>query len=418
MLGVPGRGDGAVLVEDLARLLVGLRVVALPLERRERAQRGARDVGARGQHLQRGDQGVAPEQRVVAARVALRHRRRRRVDPAVGREQRVEALDAHDVVDHGALPGAERQRAVDRLAVAGAVGGDRPPGPRTPSTVTSASERLSATDVALAAPPRPRAGGRGQRLVGAAAQVGLRPAQRDQVAREVQLRAGVAALGGDVEGRRVPDRQPRLDPGLGEARARLGAPLHRRPAGVAVALRLAGAPRHRVERVRGVERDVGQADLVAVVEERRAAQRQQHHHREPGARRIALRPARGEAARVVVGARPHRPRRRRQPCLDPLDDRAHRLRLELRVHEQEVEGEVELVLALAVERHQLREVEHVGLPHEDPLRVRLVGDRAPAPQDVVDLGPVHREHLLVPARLDRAGGRPRSPRGRRAARGP
>ena len=101
----------------------------------------------------------------------------------------------------------------------------------------------------------------------------------------------------------------------------------------------------------------------------------------------------------MVGARPHRPRRRRQAGLDPLDDRAHRLRLELRVHEQEVEGEVELVLALAVERHQLREVEHVGLPHEDPRRVRLVGDLAPAAQDVVDLGPVHGEHLLVPAGL-------------------
>ena len=138
-----------------------------PLQRRERAQRRARDVGPRGQHLQRGDQRVAPEQRVVAARVALRHRRRRGVDPALGRQQRVEALDAHACsttapcqapsvsAPSTASPSRARSvaiatrpaRALDRDLGVGEVERDR---------------------VALAAPPRPRAGRRGQRLVGAA----------------------------------------------------------------------------------------------------------------------------------------------------------------------------------------------------------------------------------------------------------
>ena len=67
------------------------------------------------------------------------------------------------------------------------------------------------------------------------------------------------------------------------------------------------------------------------------------------------------------------------------------------MHEQEVERQVELVLAPAVERDQLVEVEHVGLADQDPLLLEAVAERAPAPQHVVDLGAVHGELLLEAA---------------------
>ena len=62
------------------------------------------------------------------------------------------------------------------------------------------------------------------------------------------------------------------------------------------------------------------------------------------------------------------------------------------MHEQEVEREVELVVAAAVVRDQLVEVEHVRLPHQRPLRLLRVRQLAPAAQHVVHLRPVHREH--------------------------
>lgn len=55
-----GRSPRPPLVEDLARFLVGLRIVTAALERREPAERGSGDVGTRRQHLERGDRGVAP----------------------------------------------------------------------------------------------------------------------------------------------------------------------------------------------------------------------------------------------------------------------------------------------------------------------------------------------------------------------
>ena len=81
----------------------------------------------------------------------------------------------------------------------------------------------------------------------------------------------------------------------------------------------------------------------------------------PPAQRVASRP------RVVVGARPHRPGAGGQLLLDRLDDRPQLAGVERGVHEQEVERQVQLVLAVAVERDQLVELEHVGLPHEDPV---------------------------------------------------
>ncbi len=206
----------------------------------------------------------------------------------------------------------------------------------------------------------------------------------------MQHRARVLALSGHVAGGGVADRQPRLGAVGGEAGARLAGPRHRRAALVAVAGRIAGPVRHRVERERRVELDVGQADLVAVVEERRAAQGEEQHQRGARTRLVAAGPARGEPACVVVGARPHRPGARRQPLLDRLHDRAHLRHVQGRVHEEEVEREVELVLARAVVRDQLVDLEHVGLAHEDAV---AVGDPPPALEDVVHLGAVHGEDL-------------------------
>ena len=87
----------ADLVDDLARLLVPHRVVLRALQARERAERGARHVRALGQDLQRRDEGVAAEERVEAPRVVRVGRRCRRVRPAVGREDVVEAGDAQRI---------------------------------------------------------------------------------------------------------------------------------------------------------------------------------------------------------------------------------------------------------------------------------------------------------------------------------
>ena len=105
-------------------------------------------------------------------------------------------------------------------------------------------------------------------------------------------------MGGDAAA--VGERQPRRRAGR-EAGARPAVPLHRRAALVAVALRVARAVRHRVERPRRVELGVGQRQLVAVVEERRPAQVSSISSA-ARARLVAARPARGEPACVVVGA--------------------------------------------------------------------------------------------------------------------
>ena len=80
----------AELVPDLARRLEGAAVVRASLLRRQRAQRRVRNVRTRRQHLQRGDQRVASEQRVEPARIVSRDRQRRCVRPTfvgAGRRQ-------------------------------------------------------------------------------------------------------------------------------------------------------------------------------------------------------------------------------------------------------------------------------------------------------------------------------------------
>ena len=150
-------GACAVLVADLARLLLASGSRARPA-RGERAQRRARDVGPRGQHLQRGDQRVAAEQRVVAPGVAgLRPAvSRRRASP---RRRAAGRAAAHRQRDHAPCHGPERERPATLSPSRARSVRDRD-APSRPSTATSRRRRLS-PGVPLAAPPRPRALGAG-----------------------------------------------------------------------------------------------------------------------------------------------------------------------------------------------------------------------------------------------------------------
>ena len=79
---------GPVLVHDLARLLVGLGVIVAALQRRQRSKRGPSDLGLSLHHLERCDQRVPPEQRVIAPRVLGVDGKRGRVRPASWRKHR------------------------------------------------------------------------------------------------------------------------------------------------------------------------------------------------------------------------------------------------------------------------------------------------------------------------------------------
>jgi hypothetical protein len=81
-----------VFVEDLAGLLVGLRIVAAPLPGGEGAQRRVRHLRPLGEQLERRDERVAAEQGPKATRVMLVDRRRAGVDPPVRGEHLLEQL--------------------------------------------------------------------------------------------------------------------------------------------------------------------------------------------------------------------------------------------------------------------------------------------------------------------------------------
>ena len=134
--------------------------------------------------------------------------------------------------------------------------------------------------------------------------------------------------------------------------------------------------------------DVPHPDLVAEVEERRASEGEERQEGGPGASFVAVAPAAGEPAGVVVRPVPEGPRRRGQHRLGPFDDLAHLL-ARPREHERHVEREVQLVLAVPVEAPERLQVEYPRLAEEHgPIRV---GDRPPPPQHIVRLGPVHAE---------------------------
>jgi len=144
----------------------------------------------------------------------------------------------------------------------------------------------------------------------------------------------------------------------------------------------------RVADVLASKRRFGQAELVAVVKERRSAQGEERHERAAHLPRIAVAPSRREPHVVVVRCRPHRPSLWRDERLCRFDHLAELLRSERRVHEREVEGEMELIVRPVVRRHHL-EIEDVRLADQEPRRLVAVGDRPPAPKDVVHLGAVH-----------------------------
>src|SRR5204863_9105206 len=97
-----------VLVHDLARLLVGLHVIALALQPSQRAQRRARYIRPLRQELQGGDQRVAPEQRVEAPRVVSVHRLRGRVRPALRREDSLQIGDPQPLTAPAVSPATIR----------------------------------------------------------------------------------------------------------------------------------------------------------------------------------------------------------------------------------------------------------------------------------------------------------------------
>ena len=267
----------------------------------------------------------------------------------------------------------------------------------------------------VAAPVRPHAVGRRQRRVAPPVRSAARAAQRDQVAHEVQRRAGVVALGGDVVRLGVAERQPRLDARLGEAGARLGAPVHRRAADVAVAAGIAGAVRHRVERVGGIERHVRQPDLVAVVEERRAAQRRAASAARAASARGRPRPARRQPPGVVVGAGLDRPRAAGSCASIPSTI----VRIGSASSAACTNRKLNARLSSSsppVERDQLLEVEHVGLADEDRRRLGSVATVRQRRSTSWTSGRLNEYFCWCP-RPGSADGRRASPPGRRAARG-
>src|SRR5207302_7466742 len=131
---------------------------------------------------------------------------------------------SHD--DDGPFPAAQRELAAHRCALPFPVGAEceRP---------LDASDRgrpvaeVEGDGDRIPPPPGEDAGRRRQEAHAALAELGGGGAQPDGVAAEVEHRAAVVPLRGDVDPRLRAEREPGLDPGGGEARTRPGAPAHR-----------------------------------------------------------------------------------------------------------------------------------------------------------------------------------------------
>ena len=98
----------------------------------------ARHLGPRRQQLERRDQRVAPEQRVEAPGVALLDRRRRRVQEALVREQVIDRHRARTPCHGASVPSNSAPSRARSVAISTVP---------SSSTVTGASDRLSATQV-------------------------------------------------------------------------------------------------------------------------------------------------------------------------------------------------------------------------------------------------------------------------------
>ena len=100
----------------------------------------------------------------------------------------------------------------------------------------------------------------------------------------------------------------------------------------------------------------------------------------------------------MVGARPRRPCAGRQRHLGALDDVPHGAGIEGRSDEVEVEGQPEFVVPVAVVRSQLVQWDR-GLPDQEPGLVVAVRQAAPAPDHIVNLGPVGVVDTALPEHL-------------------
>ncbi len=115
----------------------------------------------------------------------------------------------------------------------------------------------------------------------------------------------------------------------------------------------------------GRDRDLVQAQLVAIVERRRAAQAQEQHGRDP---RLGLAHAAYDARPVVVAQNPVGPGALRQRRLVVPHDPVDRVGPPSRLQELEVEGQVRAREVLAVVGHQPFE-RQVDLPDQDAVRI-------------------------------------------------
>ena len=211
------------------------------------------------------------------------------------------------------------------------------------------------------------------------------PAQAGDPAGQLQRRARVLGLRGDVErGRLGHERQPRLARGEAVAR-RLGRPRDRRALGVA-AVDVDDAVRR--------DRCVRQPELLSLEDEGRAAERVEHH--EDRARPLRAEPVVVEAGGgprvVVVAEEPRRPGRLLRQRLEVGDRRGVGLGVPRLVDEDEVVRQVQLVAGLEVADDAVQVLQR-HLPHEHPVVV-FVDHLADPAQVAVDRLPV----LVVPAR--------------------
>src|SRR5262249_44363101 len=104
---------------------------------------------------------------------------------------------------------------------------------------------------------------------------------------------------------------------------------------------------------------------------------------------IASAPATRKPGDIVIARGPRGPASRAESGFGSLDHVAQSPCGEVREHEWEVEVQVQFVVIAVVASHGLQVVQH-GLPYEQPLRVVLPADGAPAPPGLVHLRAVAR----------------------------
>ncbi len=219
-------------------------------------------------------------------------------------------------------------------------------------------------------------------------QVGVRPPEHDEVAGEGEHRAGVVPLGGHVALGWRAHRQPSASITGGESAAGAIIPREGRALGVASGDVGPVAPTDGVAQFILSHGTVRKADLVALVDHRSAPQGEQRQHDAADPARVPACPSGGQSRGVEIGAGPYRPGPLGQYPLGLLDHGAQGVGGEVSVEPRQVEGQVELVCAVAVEGGQHGEMVHVGLSEEHSRRIVRIGEGPPSLQDLVHLGSV------------------------------